>query len=104
MEVVMLRTAMSQQVGQHLGSLEYLLPQEYVNTMKVLHSKAPESPLEEIKQVLEEELKCKVIYVYILSALSSSVVLIVCIMLQSCFVSQLSNVVYFKVCLLPRFS
>lgn len=46
-------------VGQHLGSLEYLLPQEYVNTMKVLHSKAPESPLEDIKQVLEEELKCK---------------------------------------------
>lgn len=46
-------------VGQHLGSLEYLLPQEYVNTMKVLHSKAPESPLEEIKGVLQEELNCK---------------------------------------------
>lgn len=49
------------QVGQHLGSLEYLLPQEYVSTMRVLHSNAPESPLEEIKGVLEEELNCKVI-------------------------------------------
>ncbi|KAG0720575.1 putative aarF domain-containing protein kinase 1 [Chionoecetes opilio] len=46
-------------VGQHMGSLEYLLPMEYVNTLKVLHSKAPESPLQEIKEVLEEELKCK---------------------------------------------
>lgn len=47
-------------VGQHLGSLEYLLPVEYVDTMKVLHSNAPESPLEDIFQVIEEELKYSV--------------------------------------------
>lgn len=46
-------------VGQHLGSLEYLLPLEYVNTMKVLHSNAPKSSLQDIYQVIEEELKCK---------------------------------------------
>ncbi|XP_042221878.1 aarF domain-containing protein kinase 1-like isoform X1 [Homarus americanus] len=46
-------------VGQHLGSLEYLLPVEYVNTMKVLHSNAPRSSLEDVYQVIEEELKCK---------------------------------------------
>ncbi|KAK7086633.1 putative aarF domain-containing protein kinase 1, partial [Halocaridina rubra] len=44
-------------VGQHLGSLEYLLPVEYVNTMKVLHSSAPQSPLEDIYCVIEKELK-----------------------------------------------
>lgn len=54
------------QVGQHLGSLEYLLPAEYVDTMKVLHSKAPESPLQEIYQVIEEELKCKVSFTQLL--------------------------------------
>ncbi|KAK8745741.1 hypothetical protein OTU49_000354 [Cherax quadricarinatus] len=47
------------QVGQHLGSLEYLLPVEYVNTMKVLHSSAPKSPLEDVYKVIEKELKCK---------------------------------------------
>nr|XP_045621055.1 aarF domain-containing kinase 1-like isoform X2 [Procambarus clarkii] len=46
-------------VGQHLGSLEYLLPGEYVNTMKVLHSSAPKSPLEDVYKVIEEELNCK---------------------------------------------
>ncbi|XP_047478826.1 aarF domain-containing protein kinase 1-like isoform X2 [Penaeus chinensis] len=46
-------------VGQHIGSLEYLLPTEYVETMKVLHSSAPESPLEKVYQVLREELKCE---------------------------------------------
>ncbi|XP_042878501.1 aarF domain-containing protein kinase 1-like isoform X1 [Penaeus japonicus] len=46
-------------VGQHIGSLEYLLPAEYVETMKVLHSSAPESPLDNVYQVLREELKCE---------------------------------------------
>lgn len=48
------------QVGQHIGSLEYLLPTEYVETMKVLHSSAPKSPLENVYQVLREELECEV--------------------------------------------
>ncbi|KAK3886655.1 hypothetical protein Pcinc_009209 [Petrolisthes cinctipes] len=46
-------------VGQHLGSLEYLLPTEYVSTMKVLHSSAPQSSLNDIYQVIQEELKCE---------------------------------------------
>ncbi|XP_062603304.1 aarF domain-containing protein kinase 1-like [Saccostrea cucullata] len=47
-------------VGQHVGSLEYLLPKEYVETMKVLHDKAPQSDVEELKRVFEEDLKMKV--------------------------------------------
>jgi len=43
-------------VGQHLGSLEYLLPGEYVETMKVLHDRAPQSPLEDLKAVVLEDL------------------------------------------------
>ena len=39
-----------------VGALDYLLPEEYVNTMKVLHSKAPEMPLVDIYSVLNEEL------------------------------------------------
>jgi len=43
-------------VGQHIGALDYLLPTEYVETMRVLHSKAPEMPLKDIYQVIREEL------------------------------------------------
>ena len=43
-------------VGQHVGALEYLLPLEYVETMRVLHDRAPESSLEELKQVIKEDL------------------------------------------------
>ena len=42
-------------VGQHIGSLEYLLPSEYVNTFKVFHSSAPATPLYRLKQVIQEE-------------------------------------------------
>lgn len=44
-------------VGQHIGALEYLLPIEYVNTMKILHSKAPANSLEEIYKVIRQDLK-----------------------------------------------
>jgi len=47
-------------VGQYVGSLDYLLPPEYVQTMKVLHNDAPQSPLCDIQHVIEEELDCKV--------------------------------------------
>lgn len=47
-------------VGQHVGSLEYLLPKEYVETMKVLHDKAPQSDVEELRSVFEEDMKMKV--------------------------------------------
>lgn len=44
-------------VGQHIGSLEYLLPLEYVRTFKLFHSEAPKSSLSELKQVIREEFK-----------------------------------------------
>ncbi|VDI72626.1 aarF domain-containing kinase, partial [Mytilus galloprovincialis] len=47
-------------VGQHVGSLEYLLPMEYVETMKVLHNQAPQTPITELFKVLEEDLGQKV--------------------------------------------
>ena len=43
-------------VGQYIGTLDYLLPVEYVQTMKVLHSDAPQSPLSDIYTVIVEEL------------------------------------------------
>ena len=44
-------------VGQHVGSLDYLLPSEYVNTFKIFHSEAPQTPLHRMKKVIEEEMK-----------------------------------------------
>ncbi|XP_016326296.1 uncharacterized aarF domain-containing protein kinase 1-like isoform X2 [Sinocyclocheilus anshuiensis] len=43
-------------VGQHLGALDYLLPEEYTSTLKVLHNRAPQSSMEEIRQVIREDL------------------------------------------------
>ena len=47
-------------VGQHLGALDYLLPAEYVNTMKILHNQAPQSTYEEGLKVIKEDLQCEV--------------------------------------------
>lgn len=47
-------------VGQHIGSLDYLLPPEYVSTMKVLHSNAPKNPVEDIYKVIRQDLKVNV--------------------------------------------
>ncbi|KAJ8668117.1 hypothetical protein QAD02_009780 [Eretmocerus hayati] len=44
-------------VGQHIGALDYLLPKEYVNTMKVLHDSAPQSTFSDVLVVLKEDLK-----------------------------------------------
>ncbi|XP_053681270.1 aarF domain-containing kinase 1 [Anopheles nili] len=44
-------------VGQHIGALEYLLPPEYVNTMKVLHSNAPQNPVEDLYRVIRQDLR-----------------------------------------------
>lgn len=44
-------------VGQHVGALDYLLPSEYVNTMRVLHKDAPKNDVEELYKVLRKELK-----------------------------------------------
>lgn len=43
-------------MGQHLGALDYLLPEEYTRTLKVLHSQAPQSTRQEIEQVIREDL------------------------------------------------
>lgn len=43
-------------VGQHIGALDYLLPEEYVSTMKVLYSNAPKMNLEDVRAVLKENL------------------------------------------------
>lgn len=45
-------------IGQHIGALDYLLPSEYVNTMKILHSKAPQSSFNDVLAVLKEDLNC----------------------------------------------
>lgn len=42
-------------VGQHVGSMDYLLPQEYVKTFKLFHSDAPQTPLHRMKRVIQEE-------------------------------------------------
>lgn len=44
-------------VGQHIGALDYLLPKEYVETMRVLHSHAPCSSLDDVYRVLREDFK-----------------------------------------------
>lgn len=46
-------------VGQHIGTLDYLLPEEYVKTMKVLHTDAPQSSFESVVAVVEEECGAK---------------------------------------------
>ncbi|KAI5634361.1 ABC1 family domain-containing protein [Phthorimaea operculella] len=35
-------------VGQHVGALDYLLPNEYVHTMRILHKDAPRNDVEEL--------------------------------------------------------
>lgn len=47
-------------VGQHIGSLDYLLPPEYVTTMKVLHSNAPKNPVDDLFKVIRQDLKVNV--------------------------------------------
>lgn len=42
--------------GQHVAALEFLLPEEYIRTLKVLHANAPTSSLDSVKKVLSEEL------------------------------------------------
>ncbi|XP_020799500.1 uncharacterized aarF domain-containing protein kinase 1 [Drosophila serrata] len=45
-------------VGQHIGALEYLLPKEFVQTMKILHSDAPQNPIEDLYKVIRQDLRC----------------------------------------------
>ncbi|XP_054736771.1 aarF domain-containing kinase 1 [Anastrepha obliqua] len=43
--------------GQHVGALDYLLPKEFVQTMKILHSNAPQNPVEDLYKVIRQDLK-----------------------------------------------
>lgn len=43
-------------VGQHIASLEYLVPQEYCQVLKVLHNRAPLSSLADVKDVIKKDL------------------------------------------------
>lgn len=47
-------------VGQHIGALEYLLPTEYVKTMKILHSNAPQNHVNDLYKVIRQDLKVQV--------------------------------------------
>ncbi|VDN86262.1 unnamed protein product [Brugia pahangi] len=60
-----LKYSITVQVGQHLAALEYLLPTEYTDTLCVLHSRAPESKIGEVRQVLEEDLNAKLEDVFV---------------------------------------
>lgn len=47
-------------VGQHIATLDYLIPKEYVQTMKILHSHAPKNSIEDVFRVIREDLKSDV--------------------------------------------
>jgi aarF domain-containing kinase len=57
LELCCLNRGVYVKVGQHIGSLEYILPIEFVNTMKILHSSAPSNPLEEVYKVIRKDLR-----------------------------------------------
>ncbi|CAH0552803.1 unnamed protein product [Brassicogethes aeneus] len=44
-------------VGQHIAALDFLIPSEYVQTLKILHSDAPTNKLEDVYKVIREDLK-----------------------------------------------
>lgn len=44
-------------IGQHVGAMDYLLPNEYVTTMRILHKDAPRNTVEELYKVIREDLK-----------------------------------------------
>lgn len=57
LELICINKGVFIKVGQHIGSLDYLLPPEYVNTMKVLHSNAPKNCVEDLYKVIKQDLK-----------------------------------------------
>ncbi|XP_066931298.1 aarF domain-containing protein kinase 1-like [Clytia hemisphaerica] len=42
-------------VGQHIGSLEFLFPKEYTETLRIFQYEAPHSPMKDIKYVIESD-------------------------------------------------
>lgn len=51
-------------VGQHIGALNYLLPYEYVSTLKVLHNKAPKASIEDVLHVVKEDLGSEALEIF----------------------------------------
>lgn len=43
-------------VGQHISALQYMVPVEYVDTLSILHNKAPRTKFSDIKKVIKEDL------------------------------------------------
>ena len=43
-------------VGQHLANLDYLIPSEYIDVLSTLFNDAPQSTIEDVHQVIEEDL------------------------------------------------
>lgn len=60
LELICINKGVYIKVGQHIGSLDYLLPKEYVSTMKVLHSNAPKNPVADLYKVIKQDLKVNV--------------------------------------------
>lgn len=66
-------------VGQHVGALDYLIPNEYVATMRILHKDAPKNTVEELYKVIQEDMKkdvsndipCRVLVTYLLVLLGT---------------------------------
>lgn len=46
-------------LGQHLASLDYILPPEYTNVLRRLYDCAPQSTRSEVERVFEEEMQAK---------------------------------------------
>lgn len=49
-------------IGQHISSLQYLLPEEYVSTFSILYSNAPTSDFNQICAVLKSNLNQEVFF------------------------------------------
>lgn len=47
-------------IGQHLANLDYLIPQEYIETLSALFDNNPRTSYEDIKEVIRQDLGCNV--------------------------------------------
>ncbi|OEU20369.1 ABC1-domain-containing protein, partial [Fragilariopsis cylindrus CCMP1102] len=47
-------------VGQHLANLDYIMPREYIEVLSSLFNDAPQSDINDVHIVIEEDLGCKV--------------------------------------------
>lgn len=78
LELICINKGVYIKVGQHIGSLDYLLPPEYVRTMKVLHSNAPKNPVEDLYKVIRQDLKVNVSFSDSISKLCAFIFFLLC--------------------------